>query len=188
MRRVREAEALFIQYRGLAVWIGVKLARKFRQSVSEVVEEAESALAILLMEKWGMFNPKKGSATTWIYHQLYWHLFSYCEERAQEDDDYVSLDGFDVGEPRGRLEVMWSELGNEGRMLLRVVFEAPGVLGGELWGWKRDGSVKLRVHAEGRINEKKRAAVVRYLKRGAGWPREQIVEAFKQVEECARER
>jgi DNA-directed RNA polymerase specialized sigma24 family protein len=190
-RRRAERGVLFEEYLPVARSVAVRCSRTWGMNVNDVVEEAEGALGVLLCEGWGRFDIERGSASTFIQLALHRHLIKWCKREQRRtcyslfEDGVEELEELRTGirvtlepaTPVGLVERLWGELGNEGRMLLRVVFEAPGALGEELWVTKRD-VVKLK-----RGTKEKRAAVLKHLRR-AQWNRRQIHLAFKQVEEC----
>lgn len=174
---------LWVRYHGLALSLAMRFSRTHGKPLRELVDEVEGALAVLLCGDWKRFE----GSSTWMYTKLYWHLMEYCRRETKRAMESLDVSAVEEEPPAilavtpGWLEVMWSELGQEGRMLLRVVFEAPGALAEELWTTRRRCGIKRAVLRR-KGPEQMKKAVLLHLQRER-WPEEQIRMAWKQVQE-----
>jgi hypothetical protein len=163
-----------------------KMAFSFCLPVREVLEEARSYFAVLLCEKWVDYDSSRSSPMTWIYTKVRYHLLTYCRKRKKEESRLSELE--DTPASPHWIQEMWCELGQEGRSLLRIIFEAPGVLGEELWEWRsRYGRVRMRLKPQGYLRAHAKDCVLSYLRDEAQWDEEYIERAWRQLEEqCQR--
>lgn len=177
----------FVKYKRMVGRLGERASRASGLRMQDCIDEAEGCLALLLCEQWHRFDEARGAESTWITWQVRGHLgdFRKREQRRQitplEDPDRLV-------KPDCWIERLWSELEDEGRKLLRVIFEAPGELASELWtvclrkvGDDLDLCEVPQMHHLKRGGHRER--VINHLRKN-GWGEQKIEKAFHQVGEC----
>jgi len=178
MLRIRNPRLeLYREHLPMMGFLGEKFSKRTGVNVDDLVEEAQESLGILLCDGWGSYDAGKASPTTFIYMKTYWHLMSWCREQGREK---VMPEVDEVVAKECWIQRMWSELGEEGRSLLRIIFEAPGALEDELWECrKRRGKMRVRLRRRG---AETKGVILRYL-RDEEWSEGYIKRAFSQIEE-----
>lgn len=186
---------LFVRYQRMVYSIAKKISVRFNRPYYEVVDEALGHLAGLCGHWLEKYDPKKGAQPqTWIYQCVYWSLWVHYDRESKAKR--VELQEVEEREaPRSWAETVLSEVGDEGRALLTVLFEAPGEVAKVLWSVEPQKKVKVEgtvvpvevkkprmrtVHA--RRHGKK--AITRYLKKELGWAEERVQRAWAEVEAC----
>jgi hypothetical protein len=212
LKIVDKRALLWKQYLGVPKYWAAKLHKSTGVDYRDLVEVGESALAELLSGSLEKYDPEKSKLHTWIMLHVKWAMLSELKKRriywvklqpnwlpydsSTTDDEWqaetFASSGHEQLYPDQRIneiaaepcwvQSLWSELGQEGRMLLRVVFEAPGALAEELWSAReRAGISRIRVRNGGSTT--KRRALRRYLK-SQGWDAQQVERGWSQIVEA----
>jgi len=174
-RIIDEREELYLGYRKMAFRIARNFHRIYPYIPYQCLEDkAMDCLTKTLCEKWDDYDPSKSLPSTWISHNVYWPVRNYCERthgREKPLDPLLDAEEYPLlHQPScvSWLESLRRELSEEGRALLRIICEAPLVLGDLV-------SSRAPVRSE--------RVLKRHLRR-LGWSRIQIQQAWNEIKEC----
>ena len=158
----------FERWKGLVTRIALDIAKRWNRPASEVIEEAYSHLAFKVCAKWDI-DPSKGATSTWIYQCAYWHLWIWCEKNARARGVGLLPEEADRPARGSWFHALLTELGDEARVLVLALVEAPGELAGTV---------------SHRAPTRSRRAVRRYLEKTEGWNPYQFERVWGEVERC----
>lgn len=178
----------YMAHRTLVYRIAHTLARRFDLPSEDMIDEGLFYLAGLTFQE-GMFDATRGEAkvggasrwdgrssiSSWIYQNVYWSLWIYATKRKKRREVSMEEDFDRASRGPSWVEKLMAEVGEEGRALLSVLFEAPGELSGVLWTDAKAGPRPRRCGRKGR------EAVTRHLLR-EGWDEARVARAWSEVE------
>lgn len=132
----KSARLLFIKYQPLCRKLALKHSRSCGRSFDELLNEAQSGLALLLCRKLKNFDPKKSKELTWIYSNVNWHLYDYRkrEGRAMREGRMARDLDFDLMEDRRNrfLDSALVDMGSDARALVKTFCNPPASISGQV--------------------------------------------------------
>lgn len=173
-------EKLFKRYEKVVCAAARGVAHSTGKSHQEMAEEAISRLGEVSMNWPAFYDPTQGaSGTTWLTIKIRSYLRDFCRKQLRRREvEIPDSNNFEINEhwlPR-----MWRELGDEARVLLQIVLDAPPDIANTFRGIQNDpirARMALMDHLRTSVPSPANPTVM-------GWSDAEIDRAWSEVQSC----
>lgn len=157
---------LYEKYRYMLPKICQSLIGKTRLTMTELMEEAEYALAIVIIE-WDRYKESICSPSTWVWRRIYWKLLDVIRNDAKKPAPQ-NIEKVTAPAKTSWISRLFREIGEEATALVQVIITAPA-----------DIADDIKIQAP----KKSQETLKKYFSE-MGWSTEKYRRAWREVEEC----